>query len=45
VLPEILPKVAVMVAVPAATAVARPLLLTVATEVLDDLHVTCVVIS
>ena len=45
VLPEILPEVAVMVAVPAATAVARPLLLTVATDVLDELQVTCVVIS
>ena len=38
-------KVAVMVAVPAATAVARPVLLTVATDVLDELQVTCVVIS
>jgi hypothetical protein len=45
VFPEILPEVAVMVAVPAATAVARPLLFTVATDVLDDLQVTCVVIS
>jgi hypothetical protein len=45
VLPEILPEVAVMVAVPAATAVARPLLFTVATDVLDELQVTCVVIS
>ena len=45
VFPEILPEVAVMVAVPAATAVARPLLLTVATDVLDELQVTCVVIS
>jgi hypothetical protein len=45
VLPEILPKVAVMVAVPAATAVARPLLLTVATDVLEELQVTWVVIS
>ena len=45
VVPEILPEVAVMVAVPAATAVARPLLLTVATDVLDELQVTCVVIS
>jgi len=45
VFPEILPEVAVMVAVPAATAVARPLLLTVAADVLDDLQVTCVVIS
>ena len=45
VLPEILPEVAVIVAVPAATAVARPLLLTVATDVLDELQVTCAVIS
>jgi hypothetical protein len=45
VFPEILHKVAVMVAVPDATAVARPLLFTVATDVLDDLQVTCVVIS
>ena len=44
-LPEILPEVAVMVVAPVATAVARPLLLTVATEVLDELQVTCVVIS
>ena len=45
VLPEILPKVAVMVAVPAATAVARPLVLTVATDGLDEVQVTCVLIS
>jgi hypothetical protein len=45
VLPEILPEVAVMVEVPAARAVAKPLLLTVATEVLDELQVTCVLIS
>ena len=45
VLPEILPKVAVMIAVPAATAVASPLLLTVATDVLEELQVTWVVIS
>ena len=45
VLPEILPEVAVMVAVPTATDVARPLLLTVATDVLDEVQVTCVVIS
>ena len=43
--PEIIPEVAVMVAVPAATAVARPLPLTVATDVLDELQVTCVVTS
>src|SRR5208337_4916443 len=45
VFPEILPEVAVMVVVPAARAVARPLLLTVATDMLDELQVTCVVIS
>ncbi len=45
VLPEILPEVAVMMVVPAATAVARPLLLTVATPVLEELQVTRVVIS
>ena len=38
-------KAAVMVAVPAATPVARPLLFIVATDVLDELQVTCVVIS
>jgi hypothetical protein len=43
--PHLPPKVAVMVAEPAATAVARPLLLTVATDALDELQVTCVVIS
>ena len=40
VFPEILPKVAVMVVVPAAMAVARPLLLTVATDVFDEFQVT-----
>ena len=45
VFPEILPEVAEMAAIPAATALAKPLLLTVATEVLDELQVTCVVIS
>ena len=45
VLPEILPEVAAMVAVPTATDVARPPLLTVATAVLDELQVTWVVIS
>ena len=44
-LPEIVPEVAVMVAVPAATAVARPLLLTVAIAVSDEFQVTWVVIS
>ena len=38
-------EVAVMVAVPAETAVARPLLSTVATDGFDELQVTCVVIS
>ena len=33
-----------MVAVPAATPVARPLLLTVAADVVDEVQVTCVVI-
>jgi hypothetical protein len=45
VLPAIVPEVAVMVTVPPVTAVARPLLLTVATDVLDELQVTCVVTS
>jgi hypothetical protein len=40
VFPEILPEVAVMVAVPAAMAVPNPLLLTVAAAVLDELQVT-----
>ena len=44
VLPEIIPELAVMVALPAATAVARPVLLTIATDVFDELQVTCVVI-
>jgi hypothetical protein len=43
--PEALPEKASMVAVPAATAMARPLPLTVATEVLEVPQVTCVVIS
>lgn len=38
---EMLPYWAVMVTVPAPTAVARPLLFTVATDVLDELQVTC----
>ena len=45
VFPEMVPEVAVMVDVPAATPVARPLLLTVATDISDDLQVTFVVIS
>ena len=40
-----LPKVAVMVAVPPEIAVARPLLLTVATDVFDEVQVTCMVMS
>jgi len=40
VFPEILPKVAVMVVAPAAMAVARPLLLTVATDGFDEFQVT-----
>jgi len=38
-------ELAVMVVVPSATAVARPLLSIVATDVSDELQVTCVVIS
>jgi hypothetical protein len=45
VFPEILPEVAVMVAVPAARPVARPLLLTVAADMLEELQVTCELIS
>ena len=45
VLPDIVPEVAVIVAVPAETAVARPLLLTVAIDVLDELQVTDTLIS
>ena len=45
VLPEILPEVAVMVAVPAETHVARPLLLIVATDVFDEVQVTCMLTS
>ncbi len=36
VLPDIVPKVAVMVAVPAATGMARPLLLISATEIFEE---------
>ncbi len=43
VLPEMLPNIAVMVAPPAVTAVTKPLLLTVATDVLEELQVTWVV--
>ena len=42
---EMLPKVAVMVAVPLEMAVARPLLFTVAKDVLEDFQATWVVIS
>jgi hypothetical protein len=45
VLPEIVPEVAVIVAIPTAMGVATPALLTVATDVGDELHVTRVVIS
>jgi len=45
VLPVILPEVAVMVAVPGAKAVARPLLITIATDIFDVRQVTCRVIS
>ena len=44
-LPEAVPEVAVMVAVPWAMAAARPLRSTVATDVLDELQMTCVLIS
>jgi hypothetical protein len=43
--PEIVPELAVMIGVPAATALARPIPLTVATDVLDERQVTCAVIS
>jgi hypothetical protein len=45
VLPEILPWVAVIIAVPTVKVVARPVLLMVATDVLDERQMTCVVIS
>ena len=45
VFPEMLPEVAEMADVPTATAVARPMLLTVATYIFDDLQMTWVVIS
>ena len=41
---ETVPEIAVMVIVPAVRALAKPLLLTVATAVLDELQVTCAVI-
>ena len=45
VFPDLPPKVAVMVGVPAPTAVARPLLLIDANDVSDEVHMTCAVIS
>ena len=45
VLPEIIPEVAVIVVVPAEAAVAKPVLLTVATDILEEVQVTRVVIS
>ena len=45
VFPEMLPELAVMADVPTATAVARPMLLTVAADIFDDLQITWVVIS
>ena len=45
VLPEMVPEMAVMVAAPTETVAARPLLLIVATAVLEELQVTWVVIS
>ena len=45
VFPEMLPEVAAMIAVPTATAVARPLLFTMATAGFAELQRTCGVIS
>ena len=45
VLPDTFPEVAVMIAVPGAMAVARPLLFMVATDGFDELQVTCPAIS
>jgi hypothetical protein len=45
ILPEVFPEMAIMAVVPTAAAVAKPLLLTVATAGLDELQVTCVVKS
>jgi hypothetical protein len=45
VLPEILPEAAEMVTLPAAMAMARPLLLTIATAVFNERQVTRVVTS
>ena len=44
-LPKIPTEVAVMVAEPAEKAVARPLLLIVATDAFEELQATCAVIS
>jgi hypothetical protein len=44
-LPEILPRDAKMLAVPTANGVATPLVSIVATEMSDELQVTCEVIS
>lgn len=44
VLPKILPEAAETIAAPTATAVARPLLSIVATDVFDERQMTCVVI-
>jgi len=44
VLPKILPEAAEMIAAPAATAVTKPLPLTVTTDKFDERQVTCVVI-
>jgi len=44
-LPEAAPEVAVMVAMPGAMAVTRPLLSTAATDGFDELQMTCLVIS
>jgi hypothetical protein len=44
-LPEAAPEVAVMVVMPGAMAVAKPLLSTAATDGVDELQMTCVVIS
>ena len=43
--PETAPEEAVMIVVPAVRPLAKPVMLTVATSVLDDSQVACVVIS
>ena len=45
VFPEIVPKVPVIIVVPDEMAMARPLLLIVATDVSEELQVTCAVIT